>query len=457
MLRLLAIAFVYALFMAAHLRTSRKRGSHPEKSHGSRGASNPFTSKSVRNVSGGLSIRAKRDGDDTKARNAAQGRKIAETSKVSKPSAKPKPAFTITTPVVEGRRLKSGGETFDIYEGQPSAEMKRKELQVIYGTDSDGNEKLYFTTGYTPDVVRAVRKKEGLTGDSLSVGAWQPDSKTLNLDNFSDRSAEPPDGLKDKIRESGLNPETIYWNERPLSLEPEEEGGVSVDKAFTEKPEGPVGRSVNHGLDAINSVHGDGNLRAIPFGKSDTTGSEGDFATRDEGGTRGKPTGIRVSTNAKEPEFTAVHEIGHFLDYDGFDTPGIFGSERSDGELDGVMNRLSMTPSVKRLEAMLDNPGGHEVEIRNPMNEDEPMSVQPDRRYMQYITSPRELFARGYAQYIATKSDDPLLKDQLDARRGRSTVFTTGGAVPFDQWPDAEFAPIVKEFDKLFAKKGWLR
>ncbi len=36
MLRLLSIAFVYALVLAAHLKTSRKEGRHPEKSHGKR-------------------------------------------------------------------------------------------------------------------------------------------------------------------------------------------------------------------------------------------------------------------------------------------------------------------------------------------------------------------------------------------------------------------------------------
>ncbi len=36
MLRLLAIAFVYALVLAAHLRKDRRKGSHPQKSHGNR-------------------------------------------------------------------------------------------------------------------------------------------------------------------------------------------------------------------------------------------------------------------------------------------------------------------------------------------------------------------------------------------------------------------------------------
>lgn len=58
--RLFLLAFVYALALAAHLRTSRKKGSHPEKSHGSWAPNNSFTSKRA-------ALRAKRVGGGSRA------------------------------------------------------------------------------------------------------------------------------------------------------------------------------------------------------------------------------------------------------------------------------------------------------------------------------------------------------------------------------------------------------
>lgn len=55
MLRLLAASLVRAFVLTAHLRNDRRKGSHPQKSHGSWSPNNSFTSKRT-------ALRAKRSG-----------------------------------------------------------------------------------------------------------------------------------------------------------------------------------------------------------------------------------------------------------------------------------------------------------------------------------------------------------------------------------------------------------
>ena len=76
--------------------------------------------------------------------------------------------------------------------------------------------------------------------------------------------------------------------------------------------------------------------------------------------------------------------------------------------------------------------------------------ADPNLKHKQreYLLKPRELWARSYAQYIVTKSGDPLLLAELDRIRK--------GPEPWRQWTDAEFQPILKQMDKLFRKKGWV-
>lgn len=67
----------------------------------------------------------------------------------------------------------------------------------------------------------------------------------------------------------------------------------------------------------------------------------------------------------------------------------------------------------------------------------------------QYLTNRCELFARGYAQYIAMRTGNAELIRELDAARER-----------FDglwQWPDDEFAPIISLYDALFRALGWIK
>ena len=57
--------------------------------------------------------------------------------------------------------------------------------------------------------------------------------------------------------------------------------------------------------------------------------------------------------------------------------------------------------------------------------------------------------ARSYAQYIATRSQDPAMLKELDASRdpGKTPYYAA-------QWADDDFEPIAEAYDALFAALG---
>ena len=73
--------------------------------------------------------------------------------------------------------------------------------------------------------------------------------------------------------------------------------------------------------------------------------------------------------------------------------------------------------------------------------------------YWRYLRHRNELFARAYAQYIAWRSGDPVMREQLD-----TILADKGPEIRLEHWPYEEFLPIVEAFDRLFEGKelGWL-
>ena len=65
---------------------------------------------------------------------------------------------------------------------------------------------------------------------------------------------------------------------------------------------------------------------------------------------------------------------------------------------------------------------------------------------------PQEMFARAYAQWVALKSGDRRMLDQLDARLADEDNLR----IVLSQWPAAEFLPIARALDTLFERQGWV-
>jgi hypothetical protein len=80
--------------------------------------------------------------------------------------------------------------------------------------------------------------------------------------------------------------------------------------------------------------------------------------------------------------------------------------------------------------------------------------LQSDRdktgdKYFDYALDRKEIFARGFSQYIAEKTQDEGLMWELNNKLEFDFYQ--------DHWTHSDFKPILKAFDKLFEMAGMLR
>lgn len=90
-----------------------------------------------------------------------------------------------------------------------------------------------------------------------------------------------------------------------------------------------------------------------------------------------------------------------------------------------------------------------------------------------YLRKPSELFARSFAQWIALRSGDERLKQNVDNWLNVPSMYTrdvenwngvkvpveaiTPNHIKYRQWQWDDFEPVAKALDKLFGDLGWLR
>jgi hypothetical protein len=131
------------------------------------------------------------------------------------------------------------------------------------------------------------------------------------------------------------------------------------------------------------------------------------------------------------PELTLAHEIGHWLDREGAGVGGRFESEAGGLFADWLA-------AVERSEAV--------------QNIRQRARTGYNRKYANYLLRVREMWARSYAQWVAVRSGDAKLLQQLELirRKGASAEQRPS------QWEDADFEAIAREIDALFRKIGWM-
>ena len=192
-----------------------------------------------------------------------------------------------------------------------------------------------------------------------------------------------------------------------------------VSQAIEHEATGKVAAAIKITLAAVDLVHDDGDLPKLKIevapGLKKTHGLYTPrIGLRDE---------MKVNP-AANVAFTVLHEIAHFLDRRALDdyAPG-FASENSRC-LDRFWKVALKKKRKQDLEAI-------------------------ERAYRGDVSSRKEVFARGYCQYIATKSGDGTLLAGLEDER--AALF---GRILY--WSDEEFCVILTAIDRLFEEKGWL-
>jgi hypothetical protein len=200
---------------------------------------------------------------------------------------------------------------------------------------------------------------------------------------------------------------------------------------YLDTPPTPFGRRLRSAVKVIEAVHEVRDLQRIPVEESNSRDFSGEFH-RHRG--TGRPVKILVSNRGNHPELSFVHEVGHFLEQTAI--PGHRWGERDwgfDRHIGGFVEAVMRTRAVSALRTRHD--------------------AQQDvgsKRYLAYLLSQKELWARSYAQYVATRSGYPVLLAQLENQRSPASP----SPIEF-QWQDNDFDPVARAIDALFRSIGW--
>lgn len=195
-------------------------------------------------------------------------------------------------------------------------------------------------------------------------------------------------------------------------------------------PDARFGRAaradIDRGLRAISSVHGPRGIPAMRL-QTETVQRFGGWFER---GTQN----MAINPSWADRAFALVHEIGHVVDFYeigtgvvGSDSIAAFGSEGgawASGVVDAAL-RSETVALLKQIQGGLD--AGNRF-----------------REHANYLLRRREIFARAYAQYIATKSGDKVIQEAMRRYADRGTL---NG---FMHWPPDDFKEIEAAFDEAF-------
>lgn len=214
------------------------------------------------------------------------------------------------------------------------------------------------------------------------------------------------------------------------------------------------GAAMRDALAAVGRVHQvPPGMRPIPL------------VTEDRPGYQGAYSGRRISVNPRgqAPRLTSVHEIGHFIDHAGWGPGGQrFGTDEMI-EPGGVLHawwqatqNSAQTGVLQFLREQLPDGAALVDRIRSDGTR---YTVDVDHRYIDYLTSHREMFGRAYAQWIAVRSGDPALLEDLEKARdpanGEQVVEGTGFLPGYPRyWSDEDFEPIAAALDEAFRQLG---
>lgn len=193
-------------------------------------------------------------------------------------------------------------------------------------------------------------------------------------------------------------------------------------------PNSPDYADIARAIHAVDRVHKDGSLPSISIqlitpAKIGLQGGFDPIANR-----------ITVASNALDLTSTCWHELGHALDEYGI-ARGTTPASSFDPALDGWRQAIIQSQRYAEWTA-----------IRR-------LATNPSfQQHMIYATSASELWARSYAQYIATRVSDPAVLAhfaQLEVDIGLSLPLHY-------QWDVVDFVQIANEIDTLFHYLGWL-
>jgi hypothetical protein len=213
--------------------------------------------------------------------------------------------------------------------------------------------------------------------------------------------------------------------------------GITIARALQILP-GIVNDDLRDTVAAIDRVHGDGELPAIPLTfvshVFDALGRpvDGILAAEMDGQDNVLPRSIRIRLDAPHRGFVTLHEIGHFLDAAGLSGAGY--SSETHALLSPWRGEVSRSQAVRDLMRL--------TRGSNPATADRALA----------LVEPTELWARAYAQFVARRSGNAALRSSLSAFQGHA-----GNDVYLPrQWTDEDFVAIDTAIEALFRMLQWM-
>jgi hypothetical protein len=205
-------------------------------------------------------------------------------------------------------------------------------------------------------------------------------------------------------------------------------------------------RAKDRAMAAIDAVHGDGPLKEIPFVTKITNGSTLAHYNPYEAA---QQIALEKRTHS---ELSISHEVGHWLDHMAF--------WRGPGAAQ-PMNRVDGSAKSRMYAAIARTWGSYGPEfaefVTAARNSTAIKTIRGDYRLSksgrEYLLSEHEMFARAYAQWIAKKSGDPVMLQQVED----DLALTRKGVQANAQWEWDDFDLVGAAISGIFEKKGWLR
>jgi hypothetical protein len=277
----------------------------------------------------------------------------------------------------------------------------------------------------------------------------------------------------------------------PPKPQPLPDDRLGAKRAFTDivkVEKGAKTKELTRAVAVMDSLLVDGTLPTIEMRHDAKPGQHGAYKFF---GAQGVPDHVAINPEGDHSGFTALHELGHFLDHQGLlprtkDGRSVgYASRRSTGAAGTNWKRaaesadtqamaaggVSATPAAeialepereeiakvtqkyiaKVFESLDDSAAVRK--LRKRLAKAKADGKAGNERYYTYLTSPEEVWARAYAQYVVHRSGDAELKKQLDKERARKPGIKYNPR----QWDDDDFEPVARAMDKLFYKLGWLK
>lgn len=205
-----------------------------------------------------------------------------------------------------------------------------------------------------------------------------------------------------------------------------------VSDAFMLPKSGNTKKVADTVVKIIDGLHAIENLPKIAVVSSSSKSFQGRYSYKS---ISGQPVSIALSSASVNPEMTVGHEIGHFIDHQAFGKAGVYSSSH-DAEFTAFRKAVDDSIASKTLQALFNK-----------------STSRAEKKYINYYLSKPEQWARAYAQWVAVRSQNPAMLNQV-ARILNNT------ATPFysaSQWDSADFELIAAAIDDIFKAKGWLK